>query len=130
VNKPGLLVIPNEQIKEQIKEKLTDFNIEVFGSDNMFIENCREFFLIISKRKCDHDDFKKFHVNLEAVLQKYAATWIKKNEENIRCTIQILVHNLGFIDCAELLFIFEDDGVEYKRKIDCLIIEDDFRNGV
>jgi hypothetical protein len=120
VNKPGLLVIPNEQIKEQIKEKLTDF---VFGSDNMFIENCRKFFLIISKRKCDHDDFKKFHVNLEA-------TWIKKNEENIRCTIQILVHNLGFIDCAELLFIFEDDGVEYKRKIDCLIIEDDFRNGV
>jgi hypothetical protein len=80
VNKPGLLVIPNEQIKEQIKEKLTDFNIEVFGSDDMFIENCREFFLIISKRKCDHDDFKKFHVNLEAVLQKYAATWIKRTK--------------------------------------------------
>jgi hypothetical protein len=126
VNKPGLLVIPNEQIKEQIKEKSTDFNVEVFGSDNMFIENCREFFLIIPKRKCDHDDFKKCSVNLEAVLQKYAATWIKKNEENMRCKIQILVHNLGFKDCAELLFKFEDDGVEYKRKIDCLIIKDDF----
>ncbi|RZB39261.1 AAA-ATPase like domain containing protein [Asbolus verrucosus] len=124
--KLGQVVIPNDQIKKQIEDKLTDFTIGVFDGDTTYIEKCKEFLLKISKMNCDHDDFKKFHVNLEVVLQKYAARWIKKNEANIRCTIKILVDNLRFKDCAELLFNFESLGVEVKRILDFIVIKDDF----
>jgi phage gp16-like protein len=78
--KIGLLVVANEQIKEQIKEKITGFNIEVFGRDNMSTENCREFFLKISATKCDHDDFKKIHASLEAVVQKIQQNGLKRTK--------------------------------------------------
>ncbi|EFA05620.2 hypothetical protein TcasGA2_TC015828 [Tribolium castaneum] len=112
--KPGLLVIPNDQIKKQIKDKLTDFTIQIFDGDTTYIDKCKEFLLKIFKMNCDYDDFKEFHVNLEVVHQKYAAGWSKKNEANIRCIIKILVDNLRFKDCAELLFDFESLRVEVK----------------
>lgn len=75
------------------------------------------------------DDCREFVLkNLEDVLQKYAAQCIKKNEENIRCTIKILISNLGFKDSAELTFKFTDNGVEYTREMDCIIIKSWFFN--
>ncbi|KAL1490940.1 hypothetical protein ABEB36_011609 [Hypothenemus hampei] len=124
--KPGLVVISNEQIKEEFKKKLINFNIGVIDGDRMLIDNCREFCLKISKTKCDHEDFKKFHVNLETLLQKYVATWIKKNEENLRSTISIIMSTLGFKVYSELQFKYEDGGKEYTKKIDYLIMKDNF----
>ncbi|KAL1497501.1 hypothetical protein ABEB36_008452 [Hypothenemus hampei] len=124
--KPGLVVISNEQIKEEIKKKLINFNIGVIDGDRMLIDNCREFCLKISKTKCYHEDFKKFHVNLETLLQKYVATWIKKNEENLRSTISIIMSTLGFKVYSELQFKYEDGGKEYTKKIDYLIMKDNF----
>ncbi|XP_064214548.1 uncharacterized protein LOC103312234 isoform X1 [Tribolium castaneum] len=125
-NKSGLLVIPNEQIKEKIEEKITDSNIKVFNRNSIPTEDCREFFLKISERDCDYDDFKIFHTSLEDVLQNYAAKWIKKNEENIRCTIKILISTLKFKDSAELNFNFTENGVKHSRRIDVVIIKDSF----